>query len=185
MVGDQSGVLAWKDTLVGAGARVVLPDLYGGVVVDTIDEAEAMSNALDEQVAFAMLDACAEQLNATGRPWSALGWSLGASYLCQMMSRGDLAPYRAVLFYGGSAPAGETRTQAVRLHIAPGDEYFTDQEIASAVKGFERAGVAVERFDYPGLGHWFAEVGSPAYDEQGTVLAIGRALTFLDLPLSG
>ena len=183
--GISPGVLAWKDTLVGAGARVVLPDLYGGVVVDTIDEAEAMSNAIDEQAAFSMLDACAEQLNATGRPWSSLGFSLGASYACRMMNRGDLAPYRAVLFYGGSAPAGSTRTEAVQLHTVPGDKYFTEQEIVGAVSGFERVGIAVERFDYPGLGHWFAEEGSPAYDEQGTVLATGRALPFLGLPPSG
>lgn len=183
--GISPGVLAWKDTLVGAGARVVLPDLYGGTVVDTIKEAEAMSNAIDERAAFAMLDACAQQLNASGRPWTALGWSLGASYSCRMMNRGELAPYRAVLFYGGSAPAGNIRTQAVQLHIAPADEYFTDQEITDALEGFEHAGVAVERFDYPGLGHWFAEVGSPGYNEQGTTLATGRVLTFLGLPSRG
>ena len=35
--------------------------------------------------------------------------------------------------------------------------------------------------DYPGLGHWFAEIGSPAYDEAGTALARQRAFTFLGL----
>ncbi len=165
--GISPGVLAWRDALVAAGARVVLPDLYGGKVVDTIPEAEAMSNAVDDVAAFAVLDACADQLNATGRPWSALGWSMGASYASQMMSRGDHAPHRAVLFYGAAAPLGASRTEAVQLHIAPGDEYFTDDEIADVLDAFTRADITVERYDYPGLGHWFAEIGSPAYDEAG------------------
>jgi carboxymethylenebutenolidase len=179
--GISPGVLAWKDALLAAGARVVLPDLYGGKVVDTIPEAEAMSNAVDDVAALALLDACADQLNATGRPWSALGWSMGAFYASQMMSRGDDAPQRAVLFYGAAAPAGASRTEAVQLHIAPDDEYFTDEEIADVLEAFARADISVERYDYPGLGHWFAEIGSPAYDEAGTALARQRAFTFLGL----
>src|ERR1700712_1658429 len=58
--GISPGVLAWKDALVTAGARVVLPDLYGGKVVNTIAEAEALSNAIDKNAAFTMLDACAD-----------------------------------------------------------------------------------------------------------------------------
>jgi len=179
--GISPGVLDWRDALVAAGARVVLPDLYGGTAVDTILEAEAMSNAVDDVAAFALLDACADQLNAAGRPWSALGWSMGASYASQMMSRGDHAPHRAVLFYGAAAPLGASRTEAVQLHIAPGDEYFTDEEIADVIDAFARTDITVERYDYPGLGHWFAEIGSPAYDEEGTVLAKQRALSFLGL----
>jgi dienelactone hydrolase len=85
------------------------------------------------------------------------------------------------LFYGAAAPLGASRTEAVQLHIAPGDEYFTDDEIADVIDAFARTDITVERYDYPGLGHWFAEIGSPAYDEEGTVLAKQRALSFLGL----
>ena len=50
--GISPGVLDWRDALVAAGARVGLPDLYGGTVVETILEAEAMSNAVDDVAAF-------------------------------------------------------------------------------------------------------------------------------------
>ena len=76
--GLSPGVLAWTDTLVRAGARVVLPDLYDGKVVDTIEEAKAMANAVDDDKANALLDACADRLSEGGRPWGALGWSMGA-----------------------------------------------------------------------------------------------------------
>ena len=179
--GISPGVLAWKDILVAAAARVVLPDLYAGRVVDTVDEAEALSNAIDDTEAFGMLDACAERLDSTGRPWAAVGWSMGAYHASLMMNRGAHAPSRAVLFYGAATLTGASRTEAVQLHIAPNDEYFTDREIVAAVAGFARAGIAVERYDYPGLRHWFAEVGSPAYDDEGTRIATERALTFLGL----
>lgn len=180
--GVSPGVLAWRDTLVDAGARVVIPDLYGGRVTDSLEEAQAWRDALDQTAALEMLDACANALNATGEPWSALGWSLGAFYACLMMSRGEYAPHRAALFYGAAPVSGDSRTEAVQLHIVPDDPYFTGPEIAAALAGFGNAGIAVEQFDYPGMGHWFAEVGSPAFDEAGTGLAIERSLPFLGFP---
>jgi len=111
----------------------------------------------------------------------ALGWSLGAFYPCQLMDRGEHAPDRAVLLFGAAPVCVPTRTKSVQLHIAPGDEYCTDQEISAAVAGFAQPGIAVQRFNDPGLGHWFAEVGSPAYDQEGTRLATERVLTFLGL----
>jgi len=178
--GISPGVLAWNDTLVAAGARVVLPDLYDGKVVDTIDEAKAMSNAVDDDAVNAVLDACADRLSESGRPWGALGWSMGAFLGTRLTGRGDRAPQRFVMFYGAGVADG-SGTEAVQLHVAPGDDFFDPDEEAEALRGFEKAGIRVERYEYPGLGHWFAEVGSPAYDEEGTRLATERSLAFLGL----
>ena len=178
--GISPGVLAWTDTLVQAGARVVLPDLFDGVVVDTIPEAKAMANGLDDDKANAVLDACADRLSESGRPWHALGWSMGAFLGTRLTGRGEQAPQRFVMFYGAGV-ADAPGTEAVQLHVAPGDDFFDPDEEAEALRGFEKAGIRVERHEYPGLGHWFAEVGSPAYDEQGTRLATERSLAFLGL----
>jgi carboxymethylenebutenolidase len=180
--GISPGVLAWKDTLVAAGARVVLPDLYDGKVVDTIEEAKAMANAVDRAAAIAILEACADRLSEGGR-WGALGWSMGAFVGTHLIGRGDRAPHRFVMFYGAGVTDGtDTATEAVQLHVAPGDDFFDADEEAEALEGFRAAGIRVERYEYPGLGHWFAEPGSPAYDEEGTRLATERTLAFLGLP---
>jgi carboxymethylenebutenolidase len=178
--GLSPGVLAWKDTLVQAGARVVLPDLYDGTVVDTIDEAKAMANGLDDDAVNAVLVACADRLSEGGRPWGALGWSMGAFLGTRLTGRGERSPQRFVMFYGAGVADG-SGTEAVQLHVAPGDDFFDPDEEAEALRGFEKAGIRVERYEYPGLGHWFAEVGSPAYDEEGTRLATERSLAFLGL----
>lgn len=178
--GVSPGVVAWTETLVAAGARVVVPDLYGGKVVDTVEEAKAMANGLDDATAGAVLDACADRLSEDGRPWGALGWSMGAFLGTRLTGRGDRSPQRFVMFYGAGA-AGGRGTEAVQLHLAPGDDFFDDDELAEALEGFRTHGITVEQHVYPGLGHWFAEVGSPAYDEEGTRLATERALTFLGL----
>ena len=178
--GISPGVLAWTETLTNAGARVVLPDLYDGKVVDTIEEAKAMANGLDDDAANAVLDACADRLSEGGRPWGALGWSMGAFLGTRLTGRGEQAPRRFVMFYGAGVADG-SGTEAVQLHVAPGDDFFDPDEEAEALRGFEKAGIRVERYEYPGLGHWFAEVGSPAYDEEGTRLATERSLAFLGL----
>jgi carboxymethylenebutenolidase len=178
--GISPGVLAWTETLTQAGARVVLPDLYDGKVVDTIEEAKAMANAVDDDAANAVLDACADHLSEGGRPWGALGWSMGAFLGTRLTGRGERSPQRFVMFYGAGVADG-SGTEAVQLHVAPGDDFFDPDEEADALRGFEKAGIRVERYEYPGLGHWFAEVGSPAYDEEGTRLATARSLAFLGL----
>lgn len=182
--GVTPGVLAWARRLGAAGARVIVPDLYVGKVAHSEVEAETLSSTLDDTTVYGLLDACATRLNQAGR-WSALGWSLGAFHACQMMARGVHAPPRAVLFYGAAPPPADTRTRSVQLHVVPHDRYFTDSEITDAVDGLHQAEVSVQRFDYPGLRHWFAEPGSPSYDQQGTRVAQDRALSFLRLPVRG
>ena len=176
--GVSAGVLDWARVLSRAGARVVVPDLYDGQVATTEQQAESMADALDDSTVATTLDAAAGLF--TGR-WSVVGWSLGAFHASQMMSRAGSAPHRAVLFYGGAPLSGPTTTAQVQLHTVPDDQYFTRAEITATVASFRQAGVDVETHTYRGLGHWFAEPGSPAFDPAGTARAREAALPFLGL----
>jgi carboxymethylenebutenolidase len=177
--GVTPGVMTWAKQLGDAGAHVVVPDLYGGSLPDDAEEAQTLADGLDDGAVHDTLDACARVLSRQG-DWSALGWSLGAFHASQMMSR-EHAPSRAVLFYGGTPLDGSTTTTQVQLHLVADDQYFTADEIAATVRSLEAADVSVQRFDYPGLHHWFAEPGSPAYDAAGAAQARTRATTFLGL----
>ena len=174
----------WADQLVSARRRVVLPDLYGGVTVATEQEAEERAQAtLNDPAAAAFLDRCGDELSATGAPWAAMGFSMGAYLACALAGRGSAGPADLVLFYGGQPPPpGDVRTRRVDLHVAPGDPWFEDEELAAVETGFRDAGAEVTVHRYDGVRHWFAEEGSPGYDAAAAGLARDRVLDRLRPP---
>lgn len=173
----------WADQLVSAGRRVVVPDLYGGVTVTTEEEAEELAQAtLNDPVATAFVQRCADDLAADGVPWAAMGFSMGAHLACSLAGRGAAGPDELVLLYGGQAPpAGDVRTRHVDLHVAPADPWFEDDELAAVEEGFRTAGSEVTVHRYESAGHWFAEKGSPGYEPTAAALARDRILDRLRL----
>lgn len=176
--GVTDAVRWWADELAAAGRRVVVPDLYGGTVVTTIAEAEARSDAVVADPATGeLIRRQADDLAATGLPWAAMGFSLGAFLACPLAVRGDAGPEDLVLFYGGRPPGGaDVRTRRVDLHVAPEDPYFEPDEVAAVEAGFLDAGADVTVHRYAGVGHWFAEDGSPGHDAAATALARDRVV---------
>jgi carboxymethylenebutenolidase len=179
--GVTPAVLEWADEIAAVGRRVVVPDLYGGRVVGTVEEAEALAEGLDHGAVLDRLGGIADGLADRGLPWAAMGFSLGAFFAARLAGRGAAGPDELVLFYGGRSPGGEVgRTRRVELHLAPQDPYFTEEEVAETVEGFRRAGLEPGVHVYEGAGHWFAERGSPAFDEDAHALARSRVLGRLD-----
>jgi carboxymethylenebutenolidase len=159
---------------------VVLPDLYGGEVAETIAEAAAFEEALDYGTALVFLGQIADQLASEGQSWAAMGFSMGAFMACQLAARGAAGPNELVLFYGGSVPEGtDVQTKLVSLHVAPVDEYFTVDEVEATEGTFRSHGATVMTHTYQGTGHWFAEDGSPAFNEAATQLALRRVVAQL------
>ena len=168
----------WADQLVSAGRRVVVPDLYGGLTVATEEEAEELAQAtLNDPDATAFVQRCADELASDGPGWAAMGFSMGAFLACSLAARAAGAPEDLVLFYGGRPPTGpDVGTRRVDLHVAPGDPWFDDDELAEVETGFRDAGAEVTVHRYAGAGHWFAEEGSPGYQAAATALARDRVL---------
>jgi carboxymethylenebutenolidase len=168
----------WASDLAGVGRRVWLPDLYGGKSAATITEAEELSEAaLSDEAAARLIDQCAGQLAAGPARWAALGFSMGGYLACGLAGRGTGGPDELVLFYGCQPPVGEiTRTRRVTFHVAPDDEYCTDEEIAAAEAAFRAAGAAPDVYTYVGSHHWFAEPGSQGFREHAYELARSRVL---------
>jgi hypothetical protein len=107
--GVTDAVRWWAHELAAAGRRVVVPDLYGGTVVTTTVEAEARADAaVADPATGELIGRLADELAATGQPWAAMGFSLGAFLACPLAARGDAGPEDLVLFYGGRPPAGRT-----------------------------------------------------------------------------
>jgi carboxymethylenebutenolidase len=171
--GVSEAVLWWQRQLETAGHTVLVPDLYGGRVATSIEEAKALQQELDSEAAIATYRAVADGIEG---PWVALGWSMGASFACALAGHGGGDPETMVLFYGGWHASGpDVGTRVVQLHVVPDDEYCEPEEVQAVLDDFP----SVEVHTYEGSGHWFAEVGSPAYDEAATQVALGRVLALL------
>lgn len=175
--GVTPAVEQWATDIAGVGRRVVVPDLYDGQVAATIEEAEALQRAMNGAAAERTVEQCADALAAQSQPWAAMGFSMGAFFACTLAARGTAGPCELILFYGVQPPGGPVeRTRRVVLHVVPDDEYCTAEEIAEGEAGFRDAGVDVEVVRYDGSGHWFAERGSPAFDEAAFALAQSHVL---------
>lgn len=179
--GRTPAIQEWAEWLVSAGRRVVLPDLFGGKTTGSPQEAGALAQAvIGDEDTYRLLERCADGLAADGRPWTAIGFSLGGFLACHLAGRGEAGPDELILFYGGQPPAGRiSRTRRAVLHVVPDDEYFTSEEIAGTESAFRLAGAQVETYRYDGSGHWFAERGSPGFDETAFGLARSRVLAQL------
>jgi carboxymethylenebutenolidase len=175
--GRKPAVLEWADSLAAAGRRVLIPDLFGGRTADTVPEAEALLASVGQQAGRAVAERCADALAAQGRPWAAVGFSLGALYACQLAGRGAAGPDELHLFYGGGDPQGDvSRTRRARLHVVADDAYFTADEIAATENALRAAGVDVRTSRYAGSRHWFAERDTPGFDPAAFALARSRVL---------
>jgi len=175
----------WATSLAEAGHRVLVPDFFGGQTADTEEDAQWLLATVDRDERRALAERCADELAGLDRRWAAVGFSLGAMYACHLASRGTAGPDELFLFYGGGDPAGDvSRTRRAQLHFVRDDDFFSDEEITAAEEALGAAGIDLQTFEYPGSKHWFAEPGSPGFDEGAFVLAKSRVLEQLCTPLN-
>lgn len=177
------------DRLAEAGFVVVAPDLWGGTVATTIEEAQGL---VDGQEGPALATAAADALAyleahpaVRGKALGAVGFSLGAAYALDLAAtRPQLA---AVTIFYGTWPRDFSSSRAAFLgHFAEDDPF----EPAESVRELEAAIRAADReaqfHTYPATGHWFFEADrADAYNPAAAQLAWERTLAFLRERLSG
>jgi carboxymethylenebutenolidase len=177
--GLQDSFKGYADELNDEGFTVLVPDLYDGVVVDTVEEAERMADSLDHDRAMRKLNAAAEHLIANWHPrLGVIGFSLGGSLAVGFAQR---RPVDAVVLYYGLGEFNVDRWRAPILgHFAEVDEREPVDIVRTAFDGLIDAGIDAELELYPGTSHWFANRAvEKAYNEDAARLAMDRTLAFL------
>ncbi|MEO8252169.1 MAG: dienelactone hydrolase family protein [Candidatus Dormiibacterota bacterium] len=163
------------DRLAGDGFTVMAPDLFGGRVLTTPEEAKEHLSSLgdDTERVNATIDHLLTHPDTQGDRVGIIGLSFGAMYGTDVAgSRSDVAAL--VCFYSGifEAPDGIPYLG----HFAEDDE-FDDSAQRPA---FEKTlGEGSATYVYPGTKHWFLEADRPEYDRDATELAYARTVEFL------
>jgi carboxymethylenebutenolidase len=177
------------DRLADAGFTVVAPDLYQGVVVDTVEDAEREV----DRVAFmermpqvqAGIEALREAVGPDARALGVMGFSMGAFFALEAAAQ-EPALRAVVLCYGTGRQLDWSSSEASFLgHYAQDDPFEAVDDVRALADGVRAAGRPFELHVYPGTGHWFMEPDRHAFVPDAAALAWERTIDFLRRTLAG
>jgi dienelactone hydrolase len=173
------GIVAFADTLRGAGHTVHTPDLFGGRTFATLEEGMRFV----EEVGFGTLIARGAGI-AEKLPEALVyaGFSLGV-LPAQMLAQTRPGARGALLFhacvpvteFGASWPQGVP----VQVHGMDADPIFAGEGDLEAARALVVEAEHGELFLYPGDQHYFADSSLPSFDPAATALLTQRVLAFL------
>jgi len=178
------------DRLAEAGFVALAPDLYHGKTTATVEEAQALGAALDQDVerwrgdiagAVQVLRQHDATRLANGRGQLALvGFSLGGAYALDMSVTLAQEIAAVVTFYDSYPGLDYRRASAAYLcHFAEDDRFLPAEKVAQMEQELQAAGRPATFYTYPGTKHWFFEENRPEYDAQAARLAWERTIAFL------
>ena len=177
------------DQLAQEGFVALAPDLYGGTVGTTIDEAKQLIGQLNFQEAQAAVLAATDYLRGhsavRGAGLGVVGFSMGGAYALLLSGLRPETLKAVVVFYS----VGEGDFAAARAaylgHFAETDEWEPLEGVRQMEADLRAAGREVTFHIYPGVAHWFVETNRPEYNPETAELAWGRTFAFLRQSLSG
>jgi carboxymethylenebutenolidase len=159
----------------------VTPDLFGGCVAKTIDDAKALTQGEQENEAklTQMVDHAVLDMGQKADRIAIIAWSFGVWYAWKMgISRADKVK-ALVLFYGIGPNEPDAPKTPVLAHYAERDEYEDINFARQVEKEMKAAGSDIRVELYPGTKHWFDEPSRPEYDKAASDLAWERNRAFL------
>ena len=173
------------DRLAEEDLVVMAPDLFGGEVAVTVEEAQHLRDKPRREPVYKTLLAAIEQLRShpavRGSSIGVVGFSMGAHWALWLAARRPPLPIGAVVAFYGVRAGDFSDSQAAFLgHFAQHDPWVSGASLKKLKKTLEGAGRPAELFVYPDTGHWFFESDrTDAYNPQAADLAWSRTVEFL------
>ena len=176
--------------LAEAGFVALAPDLYRGKTTAVVEEAQALSAALDRDeervrgdiagaVQFLRQHDATHLANGRGK-LALVGFSLGGAYALDMSVNLAEEIVAVVTFYAAYPGLDYRRASAAYLcHFAEDDPFEPAESVAEMKQALQAAGRQVTFYTYPGTRHWFFEENRPEYDAEAARVAWERTIEFL------
>jgi len=172
------------EDLAKEGFMVLAVDLFNGQVLETQDQARAVTSQFDQAKGVENMRAAAQYLRGQGATKVASwGWCFGGRQSVELAISGE--PLDATVVYYGGGMATTTQQLAPIKWPVMGVFGDADQAIPVAtVQAFESSldtlGIENEVYIYPGVGHAFANPSNPNHAPAETADAWEKTLTFLE-----
>jgi carboxymethylenebutenolidase len=170
------------DRLADAGFVALAPDLLGGRVATTVEEAEAqLAGANPDELAHltrSSLQTLREMPMTPDGPVGVLGFSMGASMALWVSARVPEDVAATAVFYGAQDIDFAGSRSAYLGHFAETDDYVDEDSVALLEAELHLDELDVTFHRYPGTGHWFFEEDRPEHDADAAALAWERTLAF-------
>lgn len=182
--GLRSEIKTAADNLAKGGYMVLAVDLFNGQVLETQDEARAVTSKFNQATGTANMRAAVQFLRNEGAAKIASwGWCFGGRQSINLAISGEKLDATIVYYGGGMA----TTTQQLQPITWPVMGVFgdADQVISTTtVKIFENSlnslGIENEIYMYPRVGHAFANPSNPNHAPAETADAWAKTLAFLE-----
>jgi carboxymethylenebutenolidase len=176
------------DRLADAGFVALAPDLLGGRVATTVEDAEAQLAAADaDELAHLTRSSLwtLRELPATvDGPVGVLGFSMGASMGLWLSARVPEGVAATAVFYGTQDIDFVESKSAYLGHYADVDPWVDEDGLALLEAELHLLGLDSDFHRYHGTGHWFFERDRPEFDPAAADLAWDRTLAFFRQHLS-
>jgi carboxymethylenebutenolidase len=188
IVHDWYGRLPWLEdygrAIAQQGFHVLIPDLYNGWATTDESAAESLLDKLDLAGALDHIGDLARSERAAGAPHIGLvGFSMGGWFSLTLAKSGEID---AAVAYYATLDDDEHRVLPcpVQLHFAEIDDWAPSGDPDSFVARLREDGTTVERHDYFGTEHSFANASVPdLLDKNAAALAFARTTAFLQRQL--
>lgn len=164
------------ERLRGAGHEVVTPDLFGGETAATLDRGFQL---LDRIGWATMVERARQTLEGMPDETVLVGVSMGVGVISELWPERPDAAGILLLHAAADLPASVRPGLRVQLHAAEPDDFAPPERVAALSQAAKDAGIDLEVFRYPGVGHFYTDRALPDHDPAAAELTWRRVLGFL------